>query len=46
MNSSSKAEPLRPVISADQIQKRVREMARQISMTTGQDHSCAAVTGE
>jgi len=31
MNSSSKAEPLRPVISADQIQKRVREMARQIS---------------
>jgi hypoxanthine phosphoribosyltransferase len=31
MNSSSKAEPLRAVISAEQIQKRVREMGRQIS---------------
>jgi hypoxanthine phosphoribosyltransferase len=31
MNTSSKAEPLRPVISAEQIQKRVRELGRQIS---------------
>lgn len=31
MNTSSKAEPLRSVISAEQIQKRVREMGRQIS---------------
>jgi hypoxanthine phosphoribosyltransferase len=31
MNSSSKVDPLRSVISAEQIQKRVREMGRQIS---------------
>ena len=31
MNTTSKAESLRPVISAEQIQKRVRELARQIS---------------
>ena len=31
MNTPSKVEPLRPVISAEQIQKRVREIARQIS---------------
>lgn len=31
MNTTSKAENLRPVISAEQIQKRVRELARQIS---------------
>jgi hypoxanthine phosphoribosyltransferase len=31
MNTSSKIEPLRSVISAEQIQKRVREMGRQIS---------------
>jgi hypoxanthine phosphoribosyltransferase len=31
MNTSSKVEPLRPAISAEQIQKRVREMGRQIS---------------
>jgi hypoxanthine phosphoribosyltransferase len=31
MNTSSKTEPLRSVISAEQIQKRVREMAHQIS---------------
>lgn len=31
MNTGSKAEPLRPAISAEQIQKRVREMGRQIS---------------
>lgn len=31
MNTSSKAEPLRSVISAEQIHKRVREMGRQIS---------------
>ncbi len=31
MNRTAKGEPLRPVISAEQIQKRVREIARQIS---------------
>jgi hypoxanthine phosphoribosyltransferase len=31
MTTNSKAESLRPVISAEQIQKRVRELARQIS---------------
>lgn len=31
MNTTAKVEPLRPVISAEQIQKRVREIARQIS---------------
>jgi len=31
MNTSAKVEPLRSVISAEQIQKRVREMGRQIS---------------
>src|SRR5258705_5775409 len=31
MNTSSKVEPLRSIISAEQIQKRVREMGRQIS---------------
>jgi hypoxanthine phosphoribosyltransferase len=31
MNTTSKVEPLRPVISAEQIQKRVREMGHQIS---------------
>jgi hypoxanthine phosphoribosyltransferase len=31
MSTSSQAEPLRQVISAEQIQKRVREIARQIS---------------
>ncbi len=31
MSSSSKVESLRPVISAEQIQKRVREIAHQIS---------------
>ena len=31
MNQGSKAEQLRPVISAEQIEKRVKEMARQIS---------------
>src|SRR5258707_12381891 len=31
MNTSSRVEPLRSVISAEQIQKRVREMGRQIS---------------
>jgi hypoxanthine phosphoribosyltransferase len=31
MNTSSKIEPLPPVISAEQIQKRVRELGRQIS---------------
>src|SRR5713101_6737184 len=31
MNSISKSEPLRVVIPAEQIQKRIREMARQIS---------------
>ena len=31
MSSSSKPEVLRSVISAEQIQKRVREMGRQIS---------------
>lgn len=31
MTATAKIEPLRPVISADQIQKRVRELARQIS---------------
>jgi len=31
MNTSSRAEALRPVISAEQIHKRVRELARQIS---------------
>ena len=31
MNANAKAEPLRVVIPAEQIQKRVREMARQIS---------------
>ena len=31
MNTTSKAETLRPVISAEQIQKRVRELAHQIS---------------
>jgi hypoxanthine phosphoribosyltransferase len=31
MTTNSKVEPLRPAISAEQIQKRVREMGRQIS---------------
>jgi len=31
MSSTAKAEPLRVVISSEQIQKRIREMARQIS---------------
>lgn len=31
MNSTTKADALRPVISAEQIQKRVRELGRQIS---------------
>ena len=31
MNTGSKGETLRPAISAEQIQKRVREMGRQIS---------------
>jgi len=31
MSTTSRVEPLRPVISAEQIQKRVREMGRQIS---------------
>jgi hypoxanthine phosphoribosyltransferase len=31
MNTTSKPEPLRSVISAEQIQKRVREMGRQVS---------------
>ncbi len=31
MSTTPKAEPLRPAISAEQIQKRVREMGRQIS---------------